>query len=502
MPFIRKIVVTGGPCAGKTTGLSWIQNTFSQRGWKVLFVPETATELINGGVTPWTCGTNLDYQIGQMRLQVTKEDIFRKAAESMPDDRILIVCDRGALDNKAYMNDEEFTAVLRTLRLDEVELRDSYDAVFHLETAAKGAVEAYTFANNAARYETPEEACALDDRLIAAWTGHPHLRVIGNDTNFEAKLQRLLSEISSALGEPETFEIERKFLIEYPDVAWLEAQPNCRRVEIIQTYLLAAGGEERRVRQRGENGSFTYTLTTKRRVSDIKRVEVERRLTQREYLSLLLEADPSLHPVRKTRYCLTWEERYFEIDVYPFRKDRAILEIELSSEKEEVRFPPELQILREVTGEEAYTNRALAAGKSESAFFSAGETPAGPAPILREEQEAIQAFVRQTYHTGDSKQDYGYDWGAFPADGRLVCFETYDGFNYHDDSWTALDLIIAEKLPDTADPEDFGKRDLPDPASIPRYKGFRWEDPETAVQEIPGCRGRFRLTRVHGNDRT
>ena len=52
---IRKIVITGGPCAGKTTAMSWIQNEFSKLGYTVLFVPETATELISGGVAPWTC---------------------------------------------------------------------------------------------------------------------------------------------------------------------------------------------------------------------------------------------------------------------------------------------------------------------------------------------------------------------------------------------------------------------------------------------------------------
>ncbi len=36
MKTISKIVITGGPCAGKTTGMSWIQNTFTQRGYVVL----------------------------------------------------------------------------------------------------------------------------------------------------------------------------------------------------------------------------------------------------------------------------------------------------------------------------------------------------------------------------------------------------------------------------------------------------------------------------------
>ena len=65
---ITKIVITGGPCAGKTTAMSWIQNAFSQMGYAVLFVPETATALKSGGVAPWTCGTNTDFQAIDLRL--------------------------------------------------------------------------------------------------------------------------------------------------------------------------------------------------------------------------------------------------------------------------------------------------------------------------------------------------------------------------------------------------------------------------------------------------
>ncbi len=201
---------------------------------------------------------------------------------------------------------------------------------------------------------------ALDDKLISAWTGHPHLRVIDNATDFENKLKRLLAEMVSFLGEPEPYEIERKFLIEYPDVAALEKLPNCQRVEISQTYLKAPEGEESRVRQRGKDGSYIYYQTTKRELSDRKRVEIERRLSQDEYLRLLMEADPKCRPIRKTRYCLTYDNQYFEIDVYPFWEDKAILEIELSDENTEIRFPEMLKVIREVTGEETYKNHSLA----------------------------------------------------------------------------------------------------------------------------------------------
>lgn len=357
---ITKIVITGGPCAGKTTGMSWIQNNFTSRGYRVLFVPETATELITGGVAPWTCGSNVDYQKCQVALQLKKEQLFQQAARSMKDEKILIVCDRGALDNKAYMTEEEFQEVLDALGVDMVSLRDGYDGVFHLTTAAKGAEEFYTLDNNQARTETPEQARVLDDKLIAAWTGHPHLRVIGNNTDFESKMKKLVAEIASLLGEPEPLEIERKFLIEYPDISWLENQPHCHRVEIIQTYLKASDQEEVRVRQRGEQGNYVYYQTIKRALSGAKRVEIERRLTQKEYLSLLMETDTTLRPIRKTRYCLTWQDQYFEIDVYPFWNDQAIVELELSEEHQPITFPPQLKVIKEVTDDDAYKNASLA----------------------------------------------------------------------------------------------------------------------------------------------
>jgi thymidylate kinase len=71
---ITKIVITGGPCAGKTTGMTWIQNAFTQMGYEVLFVPETATELIKGGISPISLDSNLDFQKCLVRLQREKEE--------------------------------------------------------------------------------------------------------------------------------------------------------------------------------------------------------------------------------------------------------------------------------------------------------------------------------------------------------------------------------------------------------------------------------------------
>ena len=199
--IIKTIVVTGGPCAGKTTAMGWIKEAFTDHDYTVLFVPETATELITGGVAPWTCGTNALYQECQVELQLTKEKLFLQAARTMPGRKILIVCDRGALDNWAYMNEEESRQVLAYLNTTKEVLLSRYDAVFHLDTAARGIQNAYTLANNGARIETPAQAVALDDRTRAAWAQHPYRRIISSGEDFVGKMQRLIHEIGRFLGE-------------------------------------------------------------------------------------------------------------------------------------------------------------------------------------------------------------------------------------------------------------------------------------------------------------
>ena len=87
---ITKIVITGGPCAGKTTGMSRIQNYFIKKGYRVLFVPETATELITSGISPWTCATVKEFQRILLNLQLKKEELFLEAAKSMDNDKILV----------------------------------------------------------------------------------------------------------------------------------------------------------------------------------------------------------------------------------------------------------------------------------------------------------------------------------------------------------------------------------------------------------------------------
>lgn len=354
MNKVYEFVITGGPSAGKTTGLSKLDRTFTEKGYKVIIVPETATEVILSGIkTPEV--SVMEFQRVIMSRQINKEKTTRRVAQFFGKD-VVIFYDRGLLDSKAYMEEKDFHKVLKEYKQTEISARDSYDAVFHLVTAADGAAEHYTKDNNKARSESLEEAIVADRRTRDAWTGHPHLRVIDNTTNFNNKIDRLIKEVFSSMGIPTPIETERKFLVKLPSFEEIEASKAVKS-NIVQTYLKRTDPNiERRVRQRGIDGEFSYFYTEKRKLSETSREEIERKISEKEYLSLLIEGTKI---VRKDRYCFFYKNQYFELDVYPDWDNEAILEIELTDEAQKIELPDWLEILKEVTGDEKYSNSSL-----------------------------------------------------------------------------------------------------------------------------------------------
>ena len=156
---IQVIALTGGPCAGKTTAASYIQNYMTKLGWYVIFVDEAATQQISNGFLP-TMMSEADFQSMIINTQYQKEEIAKQAAEHITGyDNILIVCDRGICDNQAYMSNGTYLQLIQKyFNTTKSEVMGRYGAVFHLVTAADGAEEFYTLGNNSARSETPERS--------------------------------------------------------------------------------------------------------------------------------------------------------------------------------------------------------------------------------------------------------------------------------------------------------------------------------------------------------
>ena len=362
MKRITKIVLTGGPAAGKTTLISRILHEFKQEdGWRVITIPETATELISGfGIRPFGgCMSMLAFQDFVIADQIHKEQLALNAAQVVPEDNILIIYDRALMDDKAYISDEEFADVLS--RFDgrtEASVLAGYDAVIHLVTCAKGAEFAYNL-GNAARTESLEYAREMDDRTLRAWRGHPNLHIIDNSVNFEEKINRAMREIFRLLGEPEPMAHKRKFLVQMPDLDLLKNRYGALALDMMQTYLrVTRPGVERRIRQQENGDNYLYFYTEKHIMDDGAKWDTEKPISEKAYIRYLMEGDNSLHSVRKTKYRFIYGSCRFELDVYPFSQDKAVLF--MYSPGSDTPIPPEIDVLREVTGDPAYKNRQLA----------------------------------------------------------------------------------------------------------------------------------------------
>ena len=159
-------------------------------------------------------------------------------------------------------------------------------------------------------------------------------------------------------------EIERKFLIAYPDIEALRRMDGYRVRHISQTYLEPSqscpGGRIRRVT---EDGRVSYIFTFKQRLSDMTRREYEREISEEEYYDLLPYQRAGTETIEKDRHIFLWSGLTYELDVYSFWDDQATLEAEVESEDVEIPIPPCVSLIKEVTDDRRYNNSRLAVSR-------------------------------------------------------------------------------------------------------------------------------------------
>jgi len=361
--IVGKIVLTGGPCAGKTSAHTKVEEELTEKGYKVFVVSESATELIRGGIKPFgNIPLNLiKFQELILQYQYQKEKIYEAAAASLDDSaKCVIIYDRGLLDNKAYINQQIFNKLLEVQGLNELEIMDNYNMVIHLVTAADGAEEAYTLGNNNARTETKEEACALDARTVNAWAGHPNLRIIGNERDFNTKLQNVIDEINNLIGEPISIRKQRKFLIDLKssDLSFLNEE-NSTTIHIDQTYLNDKDDVETRLRKRTYNNQSCYYLTVQVKEKDGKAtILTNRKISEKEY-NKMLSTSNSTTSLSKDRYSFTRDKQYFKLDIFDEMENHAILEVDPTFENSSIKLPKEIKVIEDVTNNPYYDNHVM-----------------------------------------------------------------------------------------------------------------------------------------------
>ena len=168
----KRIVLTGGPGAGKTAVLELIRQSFCSH---VRVLPEAAGILFGGGF-PRENDDGCRRAAQRAIYHVQRE--LEAAAESH--DAAIVLCDRGTVDGLAYWpnhGEAMWSAVGSTIAAEIVR----YDAVIHLRVPSeRGGYNR----ENPLRVETAALAAAIDERILAAWRDHPRRLVVDQTPQF------------------------------------------------------------------------------------------------------------------------------------------------------------------------------------------------------------------------------------------------------------------------------------------------------------------------------
>jgi len=211
---VHRLVLTGGPCGGKSSAVDAMRKAFTEKGIEMYFAPEVATILLgNGGcVFPGLEGKEklVAFETALTELQQQMEYSFTMIARSTGK-QVVVIFDRGIMDNAAYLPEAGWNDVLQATGLSPEQILGRYDSVLHLVTAADGAEKFYKWGqikDDAGkvvyRQESPEVACDLDIKIAAAWSSHPHVSRIENKGTFADKMDEAVAFVMKRIAEMPT----------------------------------------------------------------------------------------------------------------------------------------------------------------------------------------------------------------------------------------------------------------------------------------------------------
>jgi predicted ATPase len=182
----RRVVLTGGPGAGKTATLGMVRQSVCKH---VHILPEAAS-IVYGGGFPRTSSVE-GIKAVQRAIFAVQRELEAAAAAEHP---AVMLSDRGTVDGHAYWpGPDDFFHALDTTSAQEF---SRYHTVIHLRTPPGDA--GYDHSNRL-RVESAAEAAVLDLRILDAWAGHPHRFVIDASTDFVTKATHVIELIRAEL---------------------------------------------------------------------------------------------------------------------------------------------------------------------------------------------------------------------------------------------------------------------------------------------------------------
>lgn len=341
--------LTSGPGGGKTTLIPHLTQIALKQGIMVFHIPETATWYFSKGVKPGIIfsnqGSALEMQRAIFRTQILWENemivLAKQQARLQGVHKVLIICDRTALDALAYMKESDFWKMAADEGFMPKELYARYTLIVCLATAAKGAEEFYTLTNDTvgeetpkeARSESPEEARQLDSRIQRIFMSVESCHYIpniqdGERISFRKKLDDAAAVVMNAFGIPMPIEKEVSHLV--LDITFSEERLRSMvgrdivKQRITQSYLPSPDATvEVRIRKIEMLEPFlvTYYVRTEKRdqAGIFDRLEKQALISEEQYLNLYAQRDPDYNDIVKERF-------YFMYDNTPHEEYRGQLD--------------------------------------------------------------------------------------------------------------------------------------------------------------------------------
>jgi len=344
---ITKIVITGGMLSGKSTCCREVKNHFEKIGYKVVIIPSIESILEENGFADF----NNYEELLKSRLEFEKT--FNNLIQAMDRDKILVLYDGASLDIKSICTKREFTNICNTLTISPEEVRNSYDAVFHLKSIAKWDNKLFDKLNDNNKIDS-SLAISLDDKIIDTWIAHANYRMIDCCISIEDKVKKLIHEIAKFLNEDERFYIEKKYLIHIPDASYLDKLGGCSKVKMTLTYLNSSSEQcDIKLLLRDEDGKKFYQKIIK---GNNQKSTIS--LSAEEYIDELDNKMSDRNSIVKYRYSFIYHSVYYKIDIFE-DKDFSILEIDLLSSHETIHFPSFIKVLKDVSDDSNYKNYNL-----------------------------------------------------------------------------------------------------------------------------------------------
>ena len=176
----KRVVLTGGPGAGKTAVLELVRQSFCRH---VKVLPEAAGIVFGGGF-PRQNG-DASKQAAQRAIFFVQRELETEADAHNP---AVVLCDRGTLDGLAYWPGP-ISGFWSSVGSTQQEQFDRYDVVIHLRTPA--AEQGYNH-QNPLRIESAAVAAEIDARIAEVWRTHPRRFEVGSSTVFLDKAARAI----------------------------------------------------------------------------------------------------------------------------------------------------------------------------------------------------------------------------------------------------------------------------------------------------------------------